>query len=118
MEWKFIQNKGSLLHSTLALKYGNGVDDAVRLKGGSLSWKIITEGGKFLNSVVRWDVSVGKSIDVYKDLWIWDKCIDKWHTFVAILESEGLTVDKLLVDGFWDVDKLCRFFGLELIEHI
>ncbi|KAL0903259.1 hypothetical protein M5K25_027621 [Dendrobium thyrsiflorum] len=71
-----------------------------------------------LERLDRWNVSNGKSIDVFKDIWILDKCIDLWPTFVVVPEVDELLVDHFILNGGWDVNGLLRFFGTELVNLI
>ncbi|KAL0927709.1 hypothetical protein M5K25_001909 [Dendrobium thyrsiflorum] len=118
LAWRYIHERNSLLHKVLEPKYGARLEDVGARKGGSAAWKIINDGGKYLKSIVRWNVANGSSINVFKDVWIWDKSVNRWPTFVAISGSEDLTVDKLMVDGSWNEGELQKLFGEELVKVI
>ncbi|KAL0910047.1 hypothetical protein M5K25_020975 [Dendrobium thyrsiflorum] len=105
LAWNFVQDKDSLMYKILIDKYG------------SATWKIISVGYKFLNPIIRWKNAVGESIDVYKDVWILDKCINMWPTFVVNQTVDVLIVDKFIVDGCWNFAELWMEDQLELIQQ-
>ncbi|KAL0917801.1 hypothetical protein M5K25_012892 [Dendrobium thyrsiflorum] len=87
-------------------------------RGASSTCKILANGNKFLKKVVRWRIGNGCSIDIYKDIWILDKSLDNWHTFVATPEHDNQIVDKLISDGYWNVEELKILFREDLISLI
>ncbi|PKU64053.1 Putative ribonuclease H protein [Dendrobium catenatum] len=68
LAWKYMKEKDSLLHKFLYPKYGSCWDNVNRFKSNYAAWKIIKNGGKSLRSIVRWSISNGHSIDVFKDI--------------------------------------------------
>ncbi|KAL0912002.1 hypothetical protein M5K25_017943 [Dendrobium thyrsiflorum] len=87
--WSFINKPDSLLNRSLLAKYDNQVWESVYRRNASATWKILLNGAKFLQPLIRWKVSSGASIDTVKDVWILDKSICRWPTFVAELDESS-----------------------------
>ncbi|KAL0915604.1 hypothetical protein M5K25_016033 [Dendrobium thyrsiflorum] len=75
-------------------------------------------GANALAQVVKWKIYDGKSIDVLGDIWILDKCLNKWPTFVSVQHCEDLAVENFIEQGCWNVEKLMTSFGIELVNLI
>ncbi|KAL0906116.1 hypothetical protein M5K25_024581 [Dendrobium thyrsiflorum] len=118
LAWKYDQDKDSLVHKALFPKYGSLYEADVSKKACSTAWKLIFNGGRFLKPIVRWNIANDRSIDVFKDTWIMDKCISRWPTFVKSPGNDELTVDLFISNGCWDVIELYEFFGKDLVDLI
>ncbi|PKU59495.1 Putative ribonuclease H protein [Dendrobium catenatum] len=115
---RYGHQKMSLLHKFLFQKYGPIIDAETAKKIGSVTWKILYNGDKYLKPIVRWSVCNGRSIQAYKDTWLLDKSIERWPTFVNSMEDCNHTVDKFITNGDWDVTVLQKHFGLDLVHMI
>ncbi|XP_028554179.1 uncharacterized protein LOC114580518 [Dendrobium catenatum] len=118
LAWRFVQNEHSFLHSMMDAKYGNKLLQGNYSRNDSSAFKILKEGFKTLNSIVKWAIVDGKSVDAFKDTWILDKSINKWPTFVIPIDDSPVMVEEFISEGNWDVQNLSKFFGKELIEII
>ncbi|PKU83444.1 Putative ribonuclease H protein [Dendrobium catenatum] len=78
----FITKSNSLLNRILRAKYGNDLWNDANRNYYSSTWKLIQKGAESLFPVLRWKIADGKRVDTFKDIWILDKSIDKWPTFV------------------------------------
>ncbi|XP_020691984.1 uncharacterized protein LOC110106420 [Dendrobium catenatum] len=103
------------MHRILYPKYGPIPDVVSARNRGSSSWKLICNGGKFLNPIIRKSISNGKSISVLHDTWILDKCLMKWPTFINPLIEQDSTVDKFIPNETWNISELKKVFGEELV---
>ncbi|KAI0526865.1 hypothetical protein KFK09_002457 [Dendrobium nobile] len=56
LAWRYIQEKESLMHKFLFPKYGRILEGESDTRSGSISWKLICNGSKFLKPIVRWTV--------------------------------------------------------------
>ncbi|KAI0496404.1 hypothetical protein KFK09_022720 [Dendrobium nobile] len=117
LSWRFLNNKDSLLHRTLAPKYGTRFGKS-EIKKFSSSWKILCNGGKVLDPFIRWKVANGDSINVFKDKWILDRSNNEWPTFVVPQGDGELFLNNFIEDGIWNEDKLKKIFGKELVDLI
>ncbi|KAI0530873.1 hypothetical protein KFK09_000421 [Dendrobium nobile] len=78
--------------------------------------QILKDGGIQLKNIVRWKVGSGEQINVLGDIWLLDKILNAWATFVDCISLEGMMVQQLISDeGKWDEGKLKMFFQEELI---
>ncbi|KAI0510924.1 hypothetical protein KFK09_011535 [Dendrobium nobile] len=116
--WSLIENPNSLLNRNLIAKYGEKWWKKEEIKGGSSTRKIINSGWKVLKTFVRWIITNGSSINVLNDVWILDKNLLHWPTFVKCCEDENTTLDYFIENGSWDLRKLEFFFGEELVKII
>ncbi|XP_028556427.1 uncharacterized protein LOC114581139 [Dendrobium catenatum] len=116
--WNLVLNPNSLLNRILIAKYGNDWWRSDSWRCGSSSWKIIASGWKDLKGFIRWKVVNGRSINVLKDVWILEKCLNKWPTFVAVFEDDNSTLDCFIQEGSWNREKLPLFFGEDLVKLI
>ncbi|KAL0928589.1 hypothetical protein M5K25_000490 [Dendrobium thyrsiflorum] len=98
LAWKITQDKDSLLFKILGAKYGMKCGGIGFRRGSSSAGKIIYNGMKALKSVVRWKVINGCSIYILDDIWILDKSLNKWPTFVLIPELGRQNVDRLIAN--------------------
>ncbi|PKU83268.1 hypothetical protein MA16_Dca006669 [Dendrobium catenatum] len=57
------------------------------------------KGCKDIALVVKWKVKDGKSINVLKDVWLMDKCLIRWSTFVSVYLMEDTDLDKFITHG-------------------
>ncbi|XP_020672715.1 uncharacterized protein LOC110092485 [Dendrobium catenatum] len=116
--WKLIHNPDSLLSRQLNAKNGESWWN-YRLYGRSSStWKILFSRWNAIREIVRWKVADGTRISVLKDIWILDKALIRWPTFVATFEDEDVTLDCFITGGSWDRMKLKQFFGTDLVYLI
>ncbi|PKU68488.1 Putative ribonuclease H protein [Dendrobium catenatum] len=120
LAWKYMKDHDSLLHKYLFPKYGSCWKAENRNKSISTAWKIIKDGSKSLKDIVSWNVSNGHSIDVFEDIWIWDKSLNKWPTFVNTHEigNDAIKVDCLISDNQWSITDLKKYFGKDLMDLI
>ncbi|PKU85173.1 putative mitochondrial protein [Dendrobium catenatum] len=114
----FIMKPNTLLNRVLRARYVNVLWNGVYCSSCTSSWKIIQNGADFLLSVLRWNISNGEYVDTFKDIWILDKSLDRWPTFVSIIESEFNQVSDFITNGSWDIGKLKICFGKLLIGLI
>ncbi|PKU78480.1 putative mitochondrial protein [Dendrobium catenatum] len=84
-ELNFIKKPNSLLNRVLRAKYGNVLWNDTDRCCCSATCKIILNGADYLHLVMRWRISNGENVDTFKYIWILDKTIDKWPTFVTVL---------------------------------
>ncbi|KAL0922550.1 hypothetical protein M5K25_006541 [Dendrobium thyrsiflorum] len=119
LAWDFVQHPSSMLNKTLIAKYGGNVWEDRVSRGISNTWKVILDGSKALRPIIRWRVGDGKQIDILRDVWIMDRQIICWPTFVDISQLENKNVEDLMNDeGHWDVQALRQCFGECLIHRI
>ncbi|KAI0499489.1 hypothetical protein KFK09_017693 [Dendrobium nobile] len=118
LTWRFLNNRNSLLFKMLAPKYGSKVVEDNTKRCVSSSWKIITEGGKALQPLLKWSVANGSSIDAVEDKWLLDRSINKWHTFVDPQGEEPVKLERLIEGKDWNVAELLNIFGSEMVELI
>ncbi|PKU87322.1 Putative ribonuclease H protein [Dendrobium catenatum] len=88
--WDLIQNKDSIIYKVLMARYGMNLWDYVQGKKVSFTWKVIQDGAKALRPILRWNIVNGSQIDVMQDVWIMNRNIAKWPTFVNIEEVENM----------------------------
>ncbi|KAI0503902.1 hypothetical protein KFK09_014846 [Dendrobium nobile] len=97
-------------------KYGDNVLNDSGMKSSSNVWKILKEGGKFLKPIVRWKVGNGERIFVLNDIWLLNRCLNEWPTFLNCTGLENMYLHQLFTDsGDWDVAKLAMYFNEDLI---
>ncbi|XP_020677621.1 uncharacterized protein LOC110096170 [Dendrobium catenatum] len=108
----------TLLNRVLRARYGDVLWNGIYRNNPSSTWKIIQNGADFLFPVLRWSISNGEYVDTFKDIWILDKTLDKWSTFVSIIENNYNKVSDFITNGSWDIDKLKFCFGKLLIDLI
>ncbi|KAI0492159.1 hypothetical protein KFK09_026425 [Dendrobium nobile] len=116
--WKMIDKSESLLSRHLISKYGDNWWSYGLKRSSSPSWKIMVSGWSALKELVRWRIGDGSKIKVLKDVWILDKSLLKWPTYVVNFEDEDSSLDFFIEDGSWNREKLSMFFGPDLIELI
>ncbi|KAL0926248.1 hypothetical protein M5K25_002462 [Dendrobium thyrsiflorum] len=75
--WNFINKPESLLNRTLASKYGKDIWNSETKRNVSSTWKILLNGAKFLQPIVRWKVCTGAAMNTLKDVWLLDRSIEK-----------------------------------------
>ncbi|XP_028556733.1 uncharacterized protein LOC114581213 [Dendrobium catenatum] len=113
--WK----SNTLFHRSIKAKYGKDVMNGTHKKATSKAWQILLDGGRHLKSIIRWKVGNGDEINVLNDVWILDKCINRWPTFVDCNSLEGIYVQQLLLDdGHWNLTLLQEVFHPYLIVLI
>ncbi|KAI0524536.1 hypothetical protein KFK09_003910 [Dendrobium nobile] len=118
LAWRFVQEEKSLFHSVMDAKYGNKLMKENHNGNNSTAFKILNEGFNSLYPIVKWDIENGKSVDAFKDIWILDKSINNWPTFVILVEDGQFMVEAFISEGNWDVNNLRKVFGKELVEII
>ncbi|PKU83905.1 Putative ribonuclease H protein [Dendrobium catenatum] len=117
--WDLIQNKDSILYKVLMAKYGMKLWEYEHGKKVSITWKVIQDGAKVLRPILRWNIVDGSQIDVMHDVWIMNRNIAKWPTFVNIEEVENMKVCNLLNNSFqWNVEMVKNCFGNTMAERI
>lgn len=118
LAWKYVNDTESQLHKVFFPKYGLPWENDAGRNSGSVAWKLINYGAKFLKPIVRWDIANGEDVDVLMDTWILHKSLNRLPTFVASSECIGLSVDKLISEGRWNLKELYKLFGYELVALI
>ncbi|PKU85048.1 Putative ribonuclease H protein [Dendrobium catenatum] len=117
--WNFLQKPETIFHRTMRAKYGKSILNGTHNKVTSKAWKILLDGGKFLNNITRWNVGNGKEINVLNDIWILDRCVNLWPTFADCAALEGLCVQQVMLEnGHWNTDFLQEKFHPELVKMI
>ncbi|KAI0493884.1 hypothetical protein KFK09_024010 [Dendrobium nobile] len=118
LAWRFIQEEKSLLHSVMDIKYGNKLMKENPNGNKSTAFKILNEGFNSLYPIVKWDIANGKSVDAFKDIWILDKSINNWPTYMSPVEDDQFMVEDFISNGNWDEKNLKKVFGKELVDMI
>ncbi|PKU60324.1 Putative ribonuclease H protein [Dendrobium catenatum] len=117
--WDLIQNKDSILYKVLVARYGMKIWEYDHGKKFSVTWKVIQDGAKVLRPILKWNIVDGSQIDVMHDVWIMNRNIAKWLTFVNIKEVENMKVCNLLNNSFqWNVEMVKHYFGNTMAERI
>ncbi|KAI0492362.1 hypothetical protein KFK09_026633 [Dendrobium nobile] len=102
-----VQNpeSNSLLYKTLRAKYGNVLCSETKGKNFSVTWKILSNGMKALQPILRWNVVTGDSIDPLEDIWIQNKRLSNWPTFVNVMVDEvpRLSFLSRIEYGIWGI---------------
>ncbi|XP_028554964.1 uncharacterized protein LOC114580709 [Dendrobium catenatum] len=119
LTWNFIHKPETILHRTALAKFGNNVLNDNCINCSSNVWKILKDGGKFLKPIFRWKEGRGDQIQVLNDVWLLDRCLNEWHTFIDCGALENLKVQQLISDtGQWDEGKLLNWFHEDLASLI
>ncbi|PKU84444.1 Putative ribonuclease H protein [Dendrobium catenatum] len=117
--WDLIQNKDSIIYKVLVARYGMNLWDYVQGKKVSITWKVIQDGAKALRPILRWNIMNGSQIDVIQDVWIMNRNIAKWPTFVNFEEVENMKVCNLLNNSFqWNEEMVKHCFGNTMADRI
>ncbi|KAI0492026.1 hypothetical protein KFK09_026291 [Dendrobium nobile] len=116
--WKYVNEENSFLHKCLKPKYGNSCWLPDWKQNVSSAWKIIRSGAKALQPIIRWKISNGENVNVMEDVWILDKALCKWPTFLDNLQIYDLFVDHFIENGGWDMVKLHEAFRKDLLQII
>ncbi|XP_020681220.1 uncharacterized protein LOC110098664 [Dendrobium catenatum] len=116
--WEFIKESNSLLYRTLRAKYGNVLCSEIKGRNCSVTWKILSNGMKALQLILRWNVVTGDSIDPLQDIWIQNKRMSNWHTFVNVMVDEVPRLSFFIQNRVWNMGELSKYFGPELIKLI
>ncbi|KAI0498496.1 hypothetical protein KFK09_019384 [Dendrobium nobile] len=116
LAWNFMLKPETLFHRKIKAKYGNNVMNGTQKKATSMAWQVLVDGGRHLKSIIRWKVGVGDEINVLNDVWILDKCLNRWPTFVDCDSLDGVYVQQLILEGgHWNHSLLQEFFHPDLI---
>ncbi|XP_020686433.1 uncharacterized protein LOC110102437 [Dendrobium catenatum] len=118
LAWRFIQDDQSLLHSVMASKEGDRLEKGNSRGYLSTTFKILSDGYKMLNPIVKWKIVNGSFVDAIKDNWILDKSINKWPTFVIPIDDSLVRVEEFILNGNWNEHELRKYFGRDLINLI
>ncbi|PKU78484.1 putative mitochondrial protein [Dendrobium catenatum] len=117
--WDLLHHPESVLYKVLMVKYEMKLWDTSLGKKSSATWKIIQDGASALRPILRWNIGNGMSIDVFQDVWIMDRVLDKWTTFVNVEEVENFYVGDLLNNSSqWNEELIKRCFGAIMAERI
>ncbi|XP_028556466.1 uncharacterized protein LOC110116069 [Dendrobium catenatum] len=117
--WRFFQNPSSLLYKCLASKYGIDIWNGKHRNGKSAACSIILDGTNFLKPIVKWKIGKGTSINIMNDVWLLDKCFNKWPILEDCVNMENLTLNNfILEDGNWNLTELKQFFNDNLVNLI
>ncbi|XP_020692288.1 uncharacterized protein LOC110106674 [Dendrobium catenatum] len=101
--WKLIDKPESLLSRHLIAKYVVNWWSYGLSRSSSSTWKIMLSGWNALMNHVRWRIGNGSKFKVLKDIWILNKSLLKWQTFVGYFEDEDVSQDYFISDGCWDL---------------
>ncbi|XP_020703924.1 uncharacterized protein LOC110115130 [Dendrobium catenatum] len=116
LAWDFFQKLYTLCHRTIKHKYGDVIMIGTHKKVASNAWKILLDGGRQLKNITIWVIGSGDKVNVLNDIWILDKCISRWPTFVDCFALEGMYVNQLLLnEGQWNYALLQEVFHPDLI---
>ncbi|XP_028556655.1 uncharacterized protein LOC114581195 [Dendrobium catenatum] len=116
--WKYVNDEDSLLHKCLKPKYGNSGWIPEWKHSLSSTCKILRSGAKALKLIIRWNICNGEKINVLEDVWIFDKALCKWPTFLDNLHINDLCVDQFIENGTWNIAKLQNVFDNNLLQII
>ncbi|PKU77597.1 Putative ribonuclease H protein [Dendrobium catenatum] len=117
--WDLLQNEDSLIYKLLMAKYGMNLWDVMQGSNISITWKVIQDGAKALRLFLRWNIVNGNQIDVLYDVWILNRNIAKWPTFVNIEEVENMKVCNLLTNSLqWNEEMVKKCFGEVMDDRI
>ncbi|KAI0519711.1 hypothetical protein KFK09_007170 [Dendrobium nobile] len=118
LAWKVLNMPNSLLSRTITAKYGNSILNSERKQLSSSSWKIILSGEKALKQILRWRIKDGTSISVLKDIWLLDRRLESWPTFISS-ELDNLSIlSSFITEGNWNVEVLHKYCADELVNQI
>ncbi|KAI0530840.1 hypothetical protein KFK09_000388 [Dendrobium nobile] len=106
------------MESLRAKLYGKNVWDDDRRLNSSSTWKLMLSGAKALRQIVRWIIKDGTSVNIMKDIWILDKRLDSWPTFIANEIGNLTNLSSFISEGVWIPEKLQEFFGEEMLKVI
>ncbi|KAL0906360.1 hypothetical protein M5K25_024850 [Dendrobium thyrsiflorum] len=118
LAWNFINNPESLAHKLIAAKYGLDLWENQDRCNMSTAWKILKVGASHLWPFVRWRISSGEYINTVNDIWLLNRNLSSWPTYVAQMDESSNFLSGFIKNRAWDVDKLNLFFGLDLIKSI
>ncbi|XP_020685352.1 uncharacterized protein LOC110101664 [Dendrobium catenatum] len=119
LAWRLYQNPTSLLFRCLTAKYGSAIWSGKTKKGHSAAHSIISNGVSFLKPIVRWNIVNGANISVMNDIWLLDKCFNKWPTLADCIGLESLTLQNFILDdGHRNLLVLSRYFNTDLVNLI
>ncbi|KAI0524754.1 hypothetical protein KFK09_004139 [Dendrobium nobile] len=119
LAWKLYQNPSSLLFKCLTAKHGSTIWNGKTKQGQSAARSIISNGVSFLKPIVRWNIVNGANISVKDDIWLLDKCFNKWPTHADSVGLENLTLQNFLLDdGHWNLTELNHYFNSDLVNLI
>ncbi|XP_020674943.1 uncharacterized protein LOC110094124 [Dendrobium catenatum] len=117
--WRFYQNPSSLLRNCLTAKYGSNTWNGKPMNGQSAARSIILDGTTFLKPIVKWKIGNGTYINVKNDIWILDKCFNKWSMLADCVNLENLVLNNFILDdGNWNLTELKQYFNASLINLI
>ncbi|KAI0508045.1 hypothetical protein KFK09_014179 [Dendrobium nobile] len=107
----------SLVPKRVIQEFGNNVLNENCFNCSSNVWKILKDGGKYLKPIVRWRVGRGDKIQVLNDVWLLDRCLNEWPTFIDCGALENLKVQQLISDtGKWDEGKLLNLSLIRIVK--
>ncbi|KAI0529343.1 hypothetical protein KFK09_001890 [Dendrobium nobile] len=119
LAWRLFNNPSSLLYKCMSAKYGSVIHGNKPTYGHSAARAIILNRVLSLNPIVKWKIVNGANINVMEDIWLLDKCFNKWP---MLADSNGLENQMLqnfiTEDGNWNLIELSRFFNSSMIELI
>ncbi|KAI0524574.1 hypothetical protein KFK09_003951 [Dendrobium nobile] len=116
--WSLVKKEDSLLNKVLRAKYGIKIWETSTHKNSSTSLKIMSSGAQFLHKITRWKIASGKAINIMEDVWILDKRLNRWPTFIAVGNFDFPPLESFLNNGVWNKVLLLEFFGKSLVEII
>ncbi|XP_028550792.1 uncharacterized protein LOC110098847 [Dendrobium catenatum] len=116
--WSLVKKEESLLNKVLKAKFGMKIWETSSNSNSSTSLKILSSGAQFLHKISRWKIASGKAINIMKDVWILDKRLDRWPTFIVVGNSNFPPLESFLNNGVWNKVLLLDLFGKSLVEII
>ncbi|KAL0907864.1 hypothetical protein M5K25_022310 [Dendrobium thyrsiflorum] len=94
LAWNFINNPDSLAHKLIAAKHGLDLWENQDRCNMSTAWKILKVGATHLWPFVRRRISSGENINTVNDIWLLNRNLSSWPTYVAQMdESSNLLSD-------------------------
>ncbi|PKU68225.1 Putative ribonuclease H protein [Dendrobium catenatum] len=116
--WKFYNEPNSLLSKSIYAKHGNQFLHSVRSHNSSPTWKLYLSGAKALKHIVKWNIMDGVSINIMKDIWLLDRKLECWPTFISNDIDNISNLSNFITEGTWNAEELKKYFGFDLVNLI
>ncbi|KAL0917907.1 hypothetical protein M5K25_013013 [Dendrobium thyrsiflorum] len=112
LAWNLLTERESLFYRMMGTMHGSRSLNSSSKIGGSASRKIVVDGAKALDPIIRWKIADGGSVNVFNDSLV------KWPTFVLSEVCPDWMVEVFILDEAWNKEELQNFFGEELLVLI
>ncbi|PKU67952.1 Putative ribonuclease H protein [Dendrobium catenatum] len=116
--WKFHNEPNSLLSKSIYAKHGKQFLHPMRSQNPSPTWKLYLSGAKALKNIVKWKIKDGISINIMKDIWLLDRKLECWPTFISNDIDNIPNLSNFITEGSWNAEKLSKYFGVDLVKLI